>query len=423
MTETRILIYEPVAQGHQMHYVRHFLNSIEQRVRSPRVILLTTEGAAEHPNCRKLVGDFAGLVRLHVAPPVREGNAFFRTISTFQEYLWKNAETFEQGFAEIGPDNVGFVLLPHLEAIGLLHLCLRRDLFRGKPWATIIHNVRFHHRACGVEGPSGMAELAQRCLFRWLLRDPTLVRIGTNDIYLPEAVRHEKVALCPHPATAPKLTNPAEARKVYGIRQETCVVLVYGVIDRRKCVDLLMESVARLVPQLDVTVMIAGVQKPGEIEAVMDGAAARKLREHERLVEINRFIEEDRDIDPMSVADIVWVYYRREFRTISDVLTRAALSRLPVVARRLGVIGRVVDENQLGLTVPAEDPDAIAEAVSRLASDPVLRRSMGGNGPAIFSHNTPEDLTRPIVDAINRAMSAGSPQTIEAIELLPHPAQ
>ena len=46
--------------------------------------------------------------------------------------------------------DIDFVVLPHTETIGLLHLALRPGLFRGKPWATISVGIRFHHARAGI---------------------------------------------------------------------------------------------------------------------------------------------------------------------------------------------------------------------------------------------------------------------------------
>lgn len=406
MTPRHILIFEPESNGHQMFYVRYLLSGIERNVQNCRVTLLTTADAAEHPICQALLADFSGLVTLRVAPPVPEGNRFYRRIGSYYEYLWRHAEAFSRGFAEIGPDDVDFVVLPTMECIGLLHLGLNRHFFRGRPWATIAHNIRFHHRASGVEATFEAMDIVQRILFWRVTHDPNLICFGTNDPYLAKAAHNPKVVYCPHPAVGPELSSIEEAREFYGIRPETCVILVFGVINRVKCVDLLLEAVSRMIPALDVTVLLAGKQTVDDVAPILRGDTARTLREHGRLVEFNQFIVTGEDIDPMSAADIVWVFYRPEFRGNSDVLCRAALSHRPVIARRMGLSGRLVEEHQLGLALSSDAPDDIAAALSQLASDPELRRRMGENGVRTFAEYTPEALARPIVEAINRTLAA-----------------
>jgi glycosyltransferase involved in cell wall biosynthesis len=202
------------------------------------------------------------------------------------------------------------------------------------------------------------------------------------------------------------LASREDACAAYGVRPDTLVVLVFGVIDRRKCVDVLLEGVARVVPGLDLTVLLAGPRHAGHLAPVLSSDAARKLREHGRLIEVDRFILSGQDIDPMGAADIVWLFYERNFVASSSVLVRSALSRRPVIARRQGVVGRLVEEHRLGLALGSDAPDSIAAALSQLAGDPALRREMGENGARAFAANTPDNFARPIVEAINRVASA-----------------
>jgi glycosyltransferase involved in cell wall biosynthesis len=404
MRPARILIFEPEATGHQMEVLRYLLDSISLNVPNAHVILLTTEEAAQHPNTRRLIDSF-GLLNMKIAPDVTEGSPCFRMISEFYERQWRNAERFSRGLDEIGAENVDFILLPHLESIGLLHLGLRSGLFRGRPWATLAVGVRFHHRQSGIEGPSPWQNLIQRWFFWRVINQPDLVCFGSVNPYLSAAVNHPKVAWCPEPAAAPSLSDAGEARKAYGLRPETCVVLVFGFIDRRKCLDVLLEAVARLDPGLDLTVFLAGTQHPGHVAPILNGETARKLRERGRLVEANRYIMVGRDIDPMSVADISWVFYDKDFVFTGSVLVRSALSRRAVIGRRQGVIGRLVAESGCGLVLDSDAAEVVAGALTRLARDPALRREMGENGARAFARNTPEAFAQPLVDGINQALA------------------
>ncbi|NNJ10926.1 glycosyltransferase family 4 protein [Chloroflexales bacterium ZM16-3] len=55
---------------------------------------------------------------------------------------------------------------------------------------------------------------------------------------------------------------------------------------------------------------------------------------------------------------------------------------LPVVASRFGGFPEVVDEGRTGLLVPPRDPQALADAVNALLSDPARRAAMAAAAPA-----------------------------------------
>jgi glycosyltransferase involved in cell wall biosynthesis len=303
------------------------------------------------------------------------------------------------------PANVDFVLLPHLEAIGLLQLGLHPNAFAGKPWATISVGVRFHHRAAGISGPTHWQDAIQRWFFHRVIAQPNLACFGAVNPYLAQTERHPKVVWCPEPAPAAQLSPSEIARKAYGLRAETIVVLVFGFISRRKCVDVLLAAVDQLPADQDVTVFLAGTQHGGHMRPILDSDVAQRLRARGRLVEEDRFIMVGPDIDPMSVADISWIFYERNFVYTGNVLVRSAHAGRAVICRNQGVIGQLVRDCGCGIALDSEDPDIVAGAVTRLAADPALRDRMGANGKQAFARNTPDAFAQPIVDSIRIALS------------------
>jgi len=59
------------------------------------------------------------------------------------------------------------------------------------------------------------------------------------------------------------------------------------------------------------------------------------------------------------------------------VAMEAMAVRRPVIASRIGGLPDLVDDGRTGLLVPAGDPEALASAMGRLATDPDLRLRMG----------------------------------------------
>lgn len=398
-----IAIFEPEAGGHQMEYIRHLVADLRDRV-DVRFTLLTTEQAACHKNCQRLVRDFGDSLTPRIVPEPRGRHWAFRHLGPFLEYQWRSARMAQAAIEALGRDRIHFVLLPHLESIGLLHLGLRQPAFGGRPWATVAVGTRFHHRSCGIAGSWRWIDPIQEHYFRRALGDPTLVRFGTIDPYLPGAAGDPKVVYCPDPCAPPVLTEPERARDAYGLRRDTFVILVFGVIDRRKCLDVLIEGAARVPADVDFTVFIAGPQAKNVTGPILQSPAAAALRADGRLVECDRFILTGEDIDPTSAADAVWVYYEPGFVYSSSVLVRASLAGRPVIVRRKGVVGKQVRENGLGLALESDAPEAVAGAITQLARDPARRRSMGEAGKRAFSNHTPRSFASPITDGILTAL-------------------
>jgi glycosyltransferase involved in cell wall biosynthesis len=77
----------------------------------------------------------------------------------------------------------------------------------------------------------------------------------------------------------------------------------------------------------------------------------------------------------MAAADILCLPSYREGFGMS--LLEAAAAGVPAVATRIYGITDAVEDNVTGLLVPARDADALAEALERLVTDPVLRARFG----------------------------------------------
>jgi glycosyltransferase involved in cell wall biosynthesis len=69
------------------------------------------------------------------------------------------------------------------------------------------------------------------------------------------------------------------------------------------------------------------------------------------------------------------------FPTLGDCLPLAVMEALaaglPVITTDVGALTEAVTHEDTGLIVPRDDPASLAQAITRLASDPVLCREMG----------------------------------------------
>jgi len=94
-----------------------------------------------------------------------------------------------------------------------------------------------------------------------------------------------------------------------------------------------------------------------------------------------KFLGERRDVEAVYAAMDIYVLasYREEFPRSA---MEAAAFGLPVVATDIRGCRQVVDAEVTGLLVPAHDAHALGDAISRIAHDEELRRSMGAAAAA-----------------------------------------
>lgn len=134
-----------------------------------------------------------------------------------------------------------------------------------------------------------------------------------------------------------------------------------------KRIDLLLETVARIRPREAFKVVIlAG----GDFGPFMN--EVRRLGIEDRLLvrESVNAIE-----DYLQIADIG--LFTSESESFCLSILEAMFFGCPSVARRVGGIPEVVEDNVSGVLVPSDDPDVLARAVEGLLRDPQRRTALG----------------------------------------------
>jgi len=171
-------------------------------------------------------------------------------------------------------------------------------------------------------------------------------------------------------------TSPCGLRRELGIPDEAPVIGVVARLEPEKGHAHLLEAwprVAAAVPSAWLVIVGEG----SECEALrarvsrMPGAARRRVVFTGRRDDVAALTAE------LSVAVLPSL---REAQGIS--LLEAMARRVPVVASAVGGIPEVVTDGLDGLLVPPSSPDALADALIRLASSASLRRRLGEAGYA-----------------------------------------
>jgi len=123
----------------------------------------------------------------------------------------------------------------------------------------------------------------------------------------------------------------------------------------------------------DAWLVIVG--EGSECEALRAQVAALPAQARERVI----FTGRREDISAVTGdLDIAVLPSLREAQGIS--ILEAMARRRPVVASAVGGVPEVVTDGLDGLLVPPADPDALADAIVRLALSPALRRELGEAG-------------------------------------------
>ncbi len=151
------------------------------------------------------------------------------------------------------------------------------------------------------------------------------------------------------------------------------VGIIVARIDRLKGHNTLTEAAAKVRDRgIDFTVLIAG---DGPERAKIEELAAERNLGPDRV----KFLGFRNDVtDLLAASDLFLLPSLTEGMPLS--VLEAMAQRLPVLCTPVGGIPELMDDGAQGTFFPVGDVDALTEAISRLAADPVLRRSMGEAG-------------------------------------------
>jgi len=201
----------------------------------------------------------------------------------------------------------------------------------------------------------------------WVCR--TLAR-STGVIVLSESWRQAIHDLVPS-ARIVVIPNPVEIPAVAPAPPAECRRLLFlGRADRKKGVFVLVDAVARLVPEFpDLTLVVAG---DGDLRALRSHGERAGLGE--RLEVLGWIDPERRQEELRRAAAFVLPSYGEG---LPMALLEAMAAGRPVVATRVGGIPEVVGHEQEGLLVEPGDVPGLTSTLRRLLADAALRGRLG----------------------------------------------
>ena len=152
--------------------------------------------------------------------------------------------------------------------------------------------------------------------------------------------------------------------------------------------EILITMVARFVSPKDHDTLLQALSLlPGrEFKAALVGGGEREALFRKKVGELELrdnviFLGERRDVPQILAASDIFVL-SSNWEGLPRSIIEAMMAELPVVATKVGGVPELVEDGVTGFLVPPRDPDALAEALQKLLTDPKLRRRMGQAGRA-----------------------------------------
>jgi glycosyltransferase involved in cell wall biosynthesis len=163
-------------------------------------------------------------------------------------------------------------------------------------------------------------------------------------------------------------------RERLGVPPTMMIMAAIGQIEPLKGTEVLLEALSRLPRQCaEYRLLLVGGVEP-TFQAHMH-AQAERLHLAGRV----HWIGYQTPVQPwIDAADLI--VHPSQYEAFPRVILEAMAASKPIVASRVGGVAESVLHGVTGLLVPADDRDALADAIARLLADAPMRERMGREG-------------------------------------------
>jgi len=155
----------------------------------------------------------------------------------------------------------------------------------------------------------------------------------------------------PDPWEEPLKENPISSKKYWNLPTDKKIFLFYGTGNRRKGLDLLLETFESDLPESLHLFCVGAINPEDRILKRMN-----QLKASGRLTFQDRYISVHEEKLAFSACDVVVLPYRSHYGS-SGLLPRAAQAMKPVISSDYGLLGQRVRDHGLGHVFKNEDPE------------------------------------------------------------------
>lgn len=195
-------------------------------------------------------------------------------------------------------------------------------------------------------------------------------------------------------APRPPRRSREEVRREVGVAENQVLILHSSNLRPLKCIDLLLETAARIQPRDSFKLLI-----------LAGGSFDPFIKDVERLKLGDRVVVREKvfDIEDYLQASDIGLF-TSESESFGLSILEAMFFGCPSVARRVGGIPEVVEDNMSGILVPSDDPNALACELNSLIDDPARRSAMGLAAQRRARQNFSTEVIVPRYEALYRRL-------------------
>lgn len=366
-----VLIIELSFSGHHPVYLEQiaagYLNA------NHIVTIAVLKEFRRHPVITRLEEKFQGKIRIKSIGNARYHHYMEALLGDLGAELAK-WYLFKQEYLEASSaQEVDYIFLPYLDYI-LYAVGLLGSPFHGTPWGGICMLASVHYDSHTMDLKNIKMRALKKYSFFRLLKNKYLGKFFVIDELLYKfAIKHQPESI----RCLRYLMDPAEfngsctrdiARQELRIPENAIVILIYGTINSRKGVSMLMDALVLHELPKNIHLLIVGEINKSAQEVFLSKSVAQLVNEN-RIYIFNSFVDENLQQKVFAATDVVWLGYKDHYG-MSGVLVMAAQARKVILSCNVGLIGWYTNLYNLGLSIDTEKMSEVKIALLEL-SDPV----------------------------------------------------
>jgi glycosyltransferase involved in cell wall biosynthesis len=377
--DRRFMLFDLYVGGHHPRYIQHVIEYwCEQNLPGQLDILVTPEFLQKHADFVALSSEATSYRINIVAITPAEAEALTprtspknRAIRALQEWklLWKYARLMKTTHCML----MYFDSFQTPLAMGLKSPC---------PVSGIYFRPTFHYKNFAHYQPDRkevVQHWRERFILPRILKHPQVQTVFCldpfADKYLNQLSNQNKAVYLPDPIPNQQASSSRaeELRHSLGIDPARQVFLLFGAIDGRKGIYKLLQAVQHLPLEQcqKLCLLLVGQVDSQEAELALNAQITSICQSAPvQIIQRFEFIPEADVFAYLNLADVILAPYQKHVG-MSGILLLAAAALKPVLSSDYGLMGEIVRQNGLGLTVNSLSPEALANGLSRLLSEPL----------------------------------------------------
>jgi len=367
-TNPRVMLFNLASEGHHPIHIQYFVkNWCEEERPGPLDVVVSPAFIERFPEIIRLPSTYLRSNVQFLPVSLSEYSQIKRQRSkarrSFQEWGLLNKYA-----RHVNADRCLIMYFDHLQlgfTLGDKPPC---------PVSGIYFRPSFHYKTFSGYAPTYKDRL--RLVFYWRLLSRALSRSYLNTLfcldplatqYIKKKIPHAKILHLPEPVQLYEVTDKRvqEIRRSLQLDSQRKTFLFFGTITRRKGIYALLDVISDLPPNYceQLCILIVGSTKSSqEAEALRNLIGTIHQRTRARIIFKNDFVPDEDVQSYFKIADVVLAPYQNHVGS-SGILVQAAAAAKPVLASDYGLLGEIVRQHRLGLTVEATKPAAIAEGL------------------------------------------------------------